>query len=102
MINFVIARRLTRSCRCYPSDSMFLEVKSISGVQKDLTDLLLSFHPFYLQLALETVFGTKIILGGFANSSQGSVVKFLTSNLYTDQKILKNAMYAQGRTKYVI
>uniref|UniRef100_A0A915EGC1 Uncharacterized protein n=1 Tax=Ditylenchus dipsaci TaxID=166011 RepID=A0A915EGC1_9BILA len=72
-------------------------VASHLGVQTDLLKLLLSFHPVWLKLGLETVFGVPISF----NSSQGdsrparlayvpTISSFLLHNLFADHSLLRN------------
>ncbi|CAG9538267.1 unnamed protein product [Cercopithifilaria johnstoni] len=72
------------------------------GLQMKLLSLLLSFHPFYLRLGLETVLSTKIQKRTDDKSQLRIIASVVTENIFKNSKIMNNRKYVQGRAKILI
>uniref|UniRef100_A0A8L7SZH5 BMA-ASPM-1 n=1 Tax=Brugia malayi TaxID=6279 RepID=A0A8L7SZH5_BRUMA len=72
------------------------------GLQEDLLNLLLSFHPFYLRLGLETILS--INMGIKTNfKTQLRIIAFvITQNIFKNPEIMNNRKYVQGRAKILV
>lgn len=76
------------------------KMEFISGLQAELLKLLLSFHPFYLRLGLETVLSFNIGVGTGNKNYCKIFAAVVAQNLFNDPKILQDPKYVHGRTKY--
>ncbi|VDO44019.1 unnamed protein product, partial [Onchocerca flexuosa] len=73
-----------------------------SGLQTELLSLLLSFHPFYLQLGLETILSINIGIRTDCKSQLKNIASVITQNIFKNPKIVNNRKYVQGKTKMLI
>uniref|UniRef100_A0AAF5PN83 Calponin-homology (CH) domain-containing protein n=1 Tax=Wuchereria bancrofti TaxID=6293 RepID=A0AAF5PN83_WUCBA len=72
------------------------------GLQVDLLNLLLSFHPFYLRLGLETILSINIGIKTNFKTQLRIIASAITQNIFKNPKIMNNRKYVQGRAKILI
>ncbi|KAL4003417.1 IQ calmodulin-binding motif family protein [Acanthocheilonema viteae] len=72
------------------------------GLQTELLSLLLSFHPFYLLLGLETVLSINIRKRIDGKNQLRIIASVVMQNIFKNPKIMNNRKYVQGRGKILI
>uniref|UniRef100_A0A915BCN3 Calponin-homology (CH) domain-containing protein n=1 Tax=Parascaris univalens TaxID=6257 RepID=A0A915BCN3_PARUN len=71
------------------------------GLQTKLLKLLLDFHPFWLRLGLETIFGTEIDIPT-KEAFKSAIVMFIAQRLFRDPLVMSNRRYVVGRGKTIV
>ncbi|VBB30324.1 unnamed protein product [Acanthocheilonema viteae] len=74
----------------------------VKGLQTELLSLLLSFHPFYLLLGLETVLSINIRKRIDGKNQLRIIASVVMQNIFKNPKIMNNRKYVQGRGKILI
>uniref|UniRef100_A0AC35TRP0 Calponin-homology (CH) domain-containing protein n=1 Tax=Rhabditophanes sp. KR3021 TaxID=114890 RepID=A0AC35TRP0_9BILA len=69
-----------------------------TGLQIAALEMLLSYHPVWLRLALETIFGVDLAVKDYS-SAHSVFTTFISKNVFCDQKILNQRKYATQHTK---
>ncbi|VDN42137.1 unnamed protein product [Gongylonema pulchrum] len=72
------------------------------GLQEQVLEMLLSFHPFYLRLGLETVLSLQINTGMDGTNYYKILASIVAQNLFRSPKIMKDSRYVQGRAKTIV
>ncbi|OZC06336.1 hypothetical protein X798_06676 [Onchocerca flexuosa] len=97
-----IAIRMDRRVYANIGNYQKIVTEKISGLQTELLSLLLSFHPFYLQLGLETILSINIGIRTDCKSQLKNIASVITQNIFKNPKIVNNRKYVQGKTKMLI
>uniref|UniRef100_A0A1I7VUG2 Calponin-homology (CH) domain-containing protein n=1 Tax=Loa loa TaxID=7209 RepID=A0A1I7VUG2_LOALO len=72
------------------------------GLQTELLSLLLSFHPFYLRLGLETILSINIGTRTDFKNQLKTIASVVTQNVFKNPRIMNNRKYMQGRAKILV
>ncbi|KAK0407568.1 hypothetical protein QR680_019271 [Steinernema hermaphroditum] len=77
------------------------KVFSDIGLQTEILQLFLSFHPIWLHLGLQVITGKKLVLTT-KRRAISSITRFIQTNIMSDESILSCKKYAIGKSKNII